>query len=104
MGFVFLCVFLALGAILIFTPPRACTMIEVTTKQDRYNVVLSDDMNTRYAFGYSHGKSFYVWPGFGTAYMIFPLTQGATYRPFQLEIIVSEVHSDYFVLLVRIIS
>lgn len=113
MGLIFLgVVFIVIGAVLFFVPTHAYTTIEVTTKHAGFYRP-SNDENTWFDFSWYlaiPSSSFYIAQGYGPPQVtispsqIFPLTKGATYRTWGLEIIVSEVHSDYFVLLVRHIS
>lgn len=107
-------VFVTLGAVLYFTPTHAYARIEVSLTQGGYYRPGKYPTDGWYDFGYNSTNpfnlSFYIIPGFGPPEMtispsqIFPLTEGATYRHFGLEMKVTEVHSDYFVLLVRNIS
>jgi len=108
-----------IGVVLFFipTPTSAYTRIEVSLKNPYFDYRPNDDINTWRSFGYystiPSNQSFYA-VGEGSAIPVnwtlyeamnsFPLIEGATYRQSELEITVSEVHSDYFVLLVRIIS
>ena len=107
-------VVVTLGTVLYFTPTHAYARIEVSLTQ------IGDYRPGRYPtdgwYGFSYystnplNSSFCIVPEFGPPGMtispsqIFPLTEGATYRYDALEMKVSEVHSGYFILLVRNIS
>lgn len=100
-------VIVVLGAVLYLTTLHAYTRIEVSLTQGGYYRTTDNPLVPGYVFGYYSNQSFYVmnWGGATPVSLspnqIFPLTEGATYRYFDLEIKVSEVHSGYFVLLVR---
>ena len=106
-------------AVLYFSPRYGYSRIEVTSAQYGCGTYeygkSSNGLDIRYVFNYYSNQSFYVfedWPnrafpvgGFPiNPSQIFPISQGATYKYSEIEIIVSQVHSSYFVLLVRNIS
>ncbi len=112
----------AVVAVLYFTPshfaplapPYGYARIEVTSTQAGFYRPGNDPHDGWYDFSYYStsfiNPSFIVNPEFGPSRLrigpdqIFPLTEGANYSFYGLQMTVSEVHSDYFVLLVRNIS